>query len=158
WDRETGHPVHNAIVWQDRRTAPLCERLRSEGLEPVIQQRTGLLLDPYFSGTKIAWILDNVAGARARAEAGQLAFGTIDSWLVWKLTGGARHVTDATNAARTLLFNIHSGQWDEELLRVLQIPASLLPEVRSSSEVYGEMAPTLGLGQAPVSGIAGDQQ
>jgi len=158
WDRATGQALGNAIVWQDRRTAPLCERLRSEGCEPLIQQRTGLLLDAYFSGSKVAWILDNVPGARQKADAGQLAFGTVDSWLVWKLTNGHKHITDVTNASRTLLFNIHTGQWDEEILRLLKIPASMLPEVRSSSEVYGNITTTLGLGQAPVAGIAGDQQ
>ncbi|HWY85908.1 MAG TPA: FGGY family carbohydrate kinase, partial [Gemmataceae bacterium] len=158
WDRATGQALGNAIVWQDRRTAPLCERLRSEGCEPLIQQRTGLLLDAYFSGSKVAWILDNVPGARQKADAGQLAFGTVDSWLVWKLTNGHKHITDVTNASRTLLFNIHTGRWDEEILRLLKIPASMLPEVRSSSEVYGNITTTLGLGQAPVAGIAGDQQ
>jgi glycerol kinase len=158
WDRRTGHPLYNAIVWQDRRTAPLCERLRAEGAETLIQTRTGLLLDPYFSATKIAWILDNVPGARHRAAAGELAFGTVDSWLVWKLTGGQKHITDATNAARTMLLDIHTGRWDEELLQLLHIPASMLPEVRSTSEVYGDIMPTLGLGQVPVAGIAGDQQ
>jgi glycerol kinase len=158
WDRETGQAVHNAIVWQDRRTAALCDQLRADGCEPLIQQRTGLLLDPYFSGTKIAWILDNVSGARKRAEAGQLAFGTVDSWLVWQLTGGRLHVTDVSNAARTLLLNIHTGQWDEELLRLFRIPTSLLPEVHSSSKVYGEVASMPGLAGVPISGIAGDQQ
>lgn len=158
WERATGKPIYNAIVWQDRRTAPLCEKLRAEGCEPLIQQRTGLLLDPYFSGSKVAWILDNVPGARQRAEGGELAFGTVDSWLVWKLTGGRLHLTDATNASRTLLYNIHTGQWDDDILRLLKVPAGLLPEVRSSSEVYGEVGATLGLGQTPVAGIAGDQQ
>lgn len=158
WDRETGQVVYNAIVWQDRRTASLCDKLKADGYEPIVQQRTGLLLDAYFSGTKVAWILDNVPGVRERAEAGQLAFGTVDSWLVWKLTSGRKHITDASNASRTLLFNIHTGQWDEEILRLLRIPASLLPEVRSSSEVYGEVTTTLGLEQVPIGGIAGDQQ
>ncbi len=158
WDRKTGQAVHNAIVWQDRRTAALCDKLRVDGCEPLIQQRTGLLLDPYFSGTKLAWILDNVSGARERAEAGQLAFGTVDSWLVWQLTGGRIHVTDVSNAARTLLLNIHTGRWDEELLRLFRIPASLLPEVHSSSEVYGEITGTPELEGVPISGIAGDQQ
>jgi len=158
WDRKTGQAVHNAIVWQDRRTAALCDKLRVDGCEPLIQQRTGLLLDPYFSGTKLAWILDNVSGARERAEAGQLAFGTVDSWLVWQLTGGRIHVTDVSNAARTLLLNIHTGQWDEELLRLFRIPASLLPEVHSSSEVYGEITGTPELEGVLISGIAGDQQ
>jgi glycerol kinase len=158
WDRETGQPVMNAIVWQDRRTAPLCDRLRAEGAEPLVRERTGLVIDAYFSGTKLTWILDNVPGARAGAEAGRLAFGTVDSWLVWKLTGGRLHVTDATNASRTLLFDIHRGEWDDELLRLLRIPRALLPEVRSSSEVYGHVSPDLDLGGAPIAGIAGDQQ
>jgi glycerol kinase len=158
WDRASGQAIHKAIVWQDRRTAPLCEKLRADGCEPLIQQRTGLLLDAYFSGSKVAWILDNVPGARQKAEAGQLAFGTVDSWLVWKLTNGQKHLTDVTNASRTLLFNIHTLAWDDELLRLLRIPKSMMPEVRSSSEVYGYITDTLGLGQAPVAGIAGDQQ
>jgi glycerol kinase len=158
WDRASGRPLYNAIVWQDRRTAPWCERLRSQGCEPFVQERTGLLLDPYFSGSKIAWILDNVPGARRRAEAGELAFGTVDSWLVWKLTAGRLHLTDVTNAARTLLFNIHTGQWDDELLRLFKIPARMLPQVRASSEVYGDITATLDLGQVVVAGIAGDQQ
>lgn len=158
WDRNTGQALHNAIVWQDRRTAALCDKLRADGYEPLIQQRTGLLLDPYFSATKVAWILDNVSGARERAEAGQLAFGTVDSWLVWRLTGRRLHVTDVSNAARTLLLNIHTGQWDEELLRLFRIPASLLPEVRSSSEVYGEVTRPSELEGILIGGIAGDQQ
>ncbi len=158
WDRETGKPVYNAIVWQDRRTAPLCTRLREGGAEPMVRERTGLLLDSYFSGTKIAWILDNVEGARARAEAGKLAFGTVDSWVVWNLTSGARHVTDATNASRTLLYNIVEGCWDTELLRLLRIPESMMPQVVWSSEHIGEVTTTLGLGSIPITGIAGDQQ
>jgi glycerol kinase len=158
WDRETGQPIHHAIVWQDRRTAGMCDRLRAEGCEGMVQQRTGLLLDAYFSGTKVAWLLDNVPGARARAEAGELAFGTIDSWLVWNLTAGQRHITDVSNASRTLLFNIHTGQWDDELLRLLRVPAVVLPEVRTSSEVYGEISTSLGLEGVPLGGIAGDQQ
>jgi glycerol kinase len=158
WDRTTGQPISNAIVWQDRRTADACDRLRSEGKEPLFRGRTGLVLDAYFSGTKLAWILDHVDGARARAEAGELAFGTIDSWLIWKLTDGRLHITDATNASRTLLFNIHTLQWDEELLRALRVPRGVLPEVRSSSEVYGEVTTTLGLESVPIAGIAGDQQ
>ncbi|MBI3801230.1 MAG: hypothetical protein HY268_30195 [Deltaproteobacteria bacterium] len=158
WDRDTGQAVYNAIVWQDRRTAARCDQLRADGYEPLIQQRTGLLLDAYFSASKIAWILDTVPGARARAEAGKLAFGTVDSWLVWQLTGGRRHLTDVSNAARTLLFNIHTGKWDEDLLRVFRVPPSLLPEVRPSSEVYGEIYSIPGLEQVPVGGIAGDQQ
>jgi len=158
WDRDSGEPVGNAIVWQDRRTAPACDRLRRDGLETMIQERTGLLPDAYFSGTKIAWLLDHVPGARGRAEKGQLAFGTVDTWLVWKLTEGRLHVTDASNASRTMLFDIHSGSWDDELLRLLGIPRSLLPDVRSSSEVYGEVAAEEALAGAPVAGIAGDQQ
>jgi glycerol kinase len=158
WDRETGQPVTNAIVWQDRRTADTCDRLRAEGAEDLVRDRTGLVLDAYFSGTKVAWILDNVPGARARAEAGKLAFGTVDTWLLWNLSSGRLHVTDPSNASRTLLFNIQTGQWDDELLRLLRIPRSLLPEVRSSSEVYGEVSTTLGLESVPLGGIAGDQQ
>jgi glycerol kinase len=158
WDRRTGKPIHRAIVWQDRRTAGACDRLKACGLEPVFRTRTGLVLDPYFSGTKLAWLLDHVPGARARAEAGELAFGTIDSWLVWNLTGGEIHVTDASNASRTLLFNIHEGMWDPELLEILRIPADVLPRVVSSSEVYGETAATLFAARIPIAGIAGDQQ
>jgi len=158
WDRETGEPIHNAIVWQDRRTARACDRLRARGLDRTIQKRTGLLLDAYFSATKLAWILDRVPGARARAEAGKLAFGTVDTWLLWKLTSGALHVTDPSNASRTLLFNIHTGTWDREMLKLFRVPAEVLPEVRSSSEVYGEVTTTLGLQQVPIGGIAGDQQ
>lgn len=156
WDRKTGQAIHNAIVWQDRRTAGMCDKLRARGGEKLFQKKTGLILDAYFSGTKLAWILDNVPGARKRAAKGELAFGTIDTWLLWNLTG--RHVTDPSNASRTLLYNIHKGAWDPELLRLLKIPESLLPEVRSSSEVYGEVSTALGLGGVPVSGIAGDQQ
>jgi glycerol kinase len=158
WDRETGEPVHNAIVWQDRRTASFCDKLRAGGHEPVIQERTGLMIDAYFSGSKIAWILDNVAGARARAEAGKLAFGTVDSWLIWKLTSGRLHITDPSNASRTMLFNIQTGRWDEELLALFRIPASVLPEVRSSSEMYGSVSTSLGLAEITIGGIAGDQQ
>jgi glycerol kinase len=158
WERCTGRPVSNAIVWQDRRTAELCGRLRAEGREPVFRERTGLVLDPYFSGTKLAWILDHVEGARDRAEAGELAFGTVDSWLVWNLTGGERHVTDASNASRTLLYNIHTGDWDDELLGILGVPRAMLPEVRSSSEVYGETAGRLFASRIPIAGMAGDQQ
>lgn len=157
WDKETGEPVYNAIVWQDRRTAPITDRLKAEGLEPLFKKKTGLILDPYFSGTKIQWILDNVEGARARAEAGKLAFGTVDSWLVYKLTEGARHVTDASNASRTLLFNIHTGDWDSELLKLLNIPHRMLPQVRSSSEVYGEVGGNTFVAGVPIAGIAGDQ-
>jgi glycerol kinase len=158
WERATGRPVANAIVWQDRRTADLCERLRQGGLEPLFRERTGLLLDPYFSGTKIAWILEHVPGARAAAEAGRLAFGTVDTWLIWKLTGGALHATDVTNASRTLLWNIHTGTWDPELLAALGIPLEMLPEVRSSSEVYAETLPAVFGAPVPLAGVAGDQQ
>ncbi len=158
WDRESGAPVYNAIVWQDRRTAEHCDRLRQEGHEDLIRQRTGLVVDAYFSGSKIAWVLDNVPGARERAEAGKLAFGTVDSWLVWQLTSDSTHITDVTNASRTMLFNIHTRQWDEDLLKLLRIPRSLLPEVRSSSEIYGRVSTTLGFADVPIAGIAGDQQ
>ena len=157
WDRETGKPVYNAIVWQDRRTAALCRRLVDDGAEPMLREKTGLVIDSYFSGTKIAWILDNVDGARARAEAGKLAFGTVDSWLIWNLTSGQRHVTDQTNASRTLLFNIVKGEWDDELLRLLNIPPSMMPEVVWSSEKLGQVTTTLGLGEVEIAGIAGDQ-
>jgi glycerol kinase len=152
WDRRTSRPICNAIVWQDRRTADRCRALKTAGHEKLFRERTGLVLDPYFSGTKLAWILDNVPDARARAEKGDLAFGTVDSWLVWKLTDGQAHVTDPSNASRTLLFNIQTGEWDSELLKILNVPRALLPEVRSSSEVYGEMK------GIPIAGIAGDQQ
>src|SRR3954464_4374890 len=158
WDRETGDPVYNAIVWQDRRTADYCARLKAQGAGETVQAKTGLLIDAYFSASKIRWILDNVPGARARADAGKLAFGTVDSWLVWKLTDGARHITDVSNASRTMLFNIHTLAWDEELLRVFGIPASLLPQVRSSSERYGTVSSSLGIESVPIAGIAGDQQ
>src|SRR3989441_5708696 len=158
WDRETGEPVHHAIVWQDRRTAAACDRLKARGLAPLIKRKTGLVVDAYFSGTKLEWILRNVPGARAKAEAGKLAFGTVDTWLLWNLTSGRLHVTDPSNASRTLLFNIHTGDWDDELLRLLRVPRSVLPEVRTSSEVYGEVTTTLGLASAPLGGIAGDQQ
>jgi len=158
WDRSTGAAIYRAIVWQDRRTAELCARLKAEGHEPMVTGRTGLILDPYFSGTKIAWILDHVPGARARAERGELAFGTVDSWILWKLTGGRVHATDATNAARTLLFNIHTGEWDDELLGLLRVPRSLLPEVKDSSAAFGATEPDLFGGAISIGGIAGDQQ
>jgi len=158
WDRATGEPVYHAIVWQDRRTAGYCDQLRAEGRAPLFKEKTGLVLDAYFSGTKVRWILENVEGVRARAEAGELAFGTIDTWLVWKLTGGARHVTDPSNASRTLLFNILTGHWDDELLAILGVPRSMLPEVCSSSEVYGETTGDLFSRPIPIAGIAGDQQ
>jgi glycerol kinase len=158
WDRRTGEPVHNAIVWQDRRTAGECDRLKEEGLEPLFRRKTGLVLDAYFSGTKLAWLLKNVPGARNRAEAGELAFGTVDSWLVWNLSGGRLHLTDASNASRTLLFNIQTLAWDDELLTILGIPRSVLPEVVDSSAVYGETAGNLFAAAIPLAGIAGDQQ
>ncbi|MCB1206242.1 MAG: glycerol kinase GlpK [Verrucomicrobiae bacterium] len=156
WDRETGHPIHNAIVWQDRRTASACDRLRKAGKDKLIAKRTGLILDAYFSATKVQWILDHVKGARAKARAGRLAFGTIDTWLLWNLTGGEVHATDPSNASRTMLYNIHKHAWDPDLLKIFDVPASMLPEVRSSSEVYGTAT---GFGKAiPIAGIAGDQQ
>lgn len=158
WERATGKPIYPAIVWQDRRTAPHCAALAETGAGEMIGNRTGLLIDPYFSATKIKWILDNVPGARGRAERGELAFGTVDSWLVWNLTSGSRHVTDVTNASRTLLYNIVKGEWDAELLRIFEIPASLLPEVVWSSERVGEVTTSLGLGSIAIAGIAGDQQ
>jgi glycerol kinase len=158
WDRATGKPIHNAIVWQDRRTAAFCQQLKAQGHEALIQERTGLLIDAYFSGSKICWILENVPNARKLAEAGRLAFGTVDTWLVWKLTGGRVHITDASNASRTMLFNLHSGSWDQELLDLFGIPASMLPEVRPSSEVYGEVSTVAGLNEIRIAGIAGDQQ
>jgi len=158
WDRETGTPIYPAIVWQDRRTAELCARLKHEGNEAGIRNKTGLLLDPYFSATKLAWILDNVSGARTRAAAGKLAFGTIDSWLIWNLTSGARHLTDRTNASRTLLYNIVEDRWDDELLRLFEIPASLLPEVVWSSDRVARVDTSLGLADIEIAGIAGDQQ
>jgi len=158
WDRATGKAVHRAIVWQDRRTADICAKLKSDGYEPAIMARTGLIIDPYFSGTKVAWILDHVPGARKRAEAGELLFGTVDCYLLWRLTGGKVHATDATNASRTLLFNIHTGEWDEELLEVLRVPRSLLPEVKDSSHHFGDSAPDLFGGAIAIAGVAGDQQ
>ncbi len=157
WNRKTGNPIHNAIVWQDRRTADLCAQLKSDGTESLFHEKTGLRLDPYFSGTKIKWILDHVDGARAQAERGELAFGTIDSWLLWNLTCGRLHASDITNASRTLLFNIHTQQWDQELLKLLNIPESMLPVVKSSSEVYGQADRFLCECGCDISGIAGDQ-
>jgi glycerol kinase len=158
WNRATGEPVYNAIVWQDRRAAELCARLKAEGCEKMVSERTGLLIDPYFSATKVAWILDNVTGAREQAERGQLAFGTVDSYLLWRLTGGALHVTDATNASRTMLFNIHAGAWDDDLLRLFRVPASMLPQVRDTAGDFGAVA-VEHLGAAlPVLAVAGDQQ
>lgn len=156
WDAATGKPVYNAIVWQDRRTSEFCDSLKAAGMTDKIRSKTGLIIDAYFSGTKIKWILDNVPGARERAERGELRFGTVDSWLVWNLTGGAVHITDVTNASRTMLYNIHELKWDEEMMRLLDIPASMMPRVCESSEVYG-YADILG-GKVPIAGIAGDQQ
>src|SRR5881227_3969528 len=158
WDRATGKAIHRAIVWQDRRTADICARLKHDGREPLISQKTGLIIDPYFSGTKVAWILDQVPGARARAARGELMFGTIDCYLLWRLTGGKVHATDATNASRTLLFNIHTGEWDDELLKLLRVPRSMLPEVKDSSHHFGESVADLFGGPIAISGIAGDQQ
>jgi glycerol kinase len=158
WDRATGKPIHHAIVWQDRRTAGECDLLRSQGHEPCFRAKTGLVLDPYFSGTKLAWILDNVPGARARAENGELAFGTIDSWLVWNLTGGECHLTDASNASRTLMFNIHDNSWDQDLLELLRIPPAILPEVVDSSQIYGRIDARFLASRIPIAGMAGDQQ
>ena len=158
WNRKTGRPISNAIVWQDRRGAPLCIQLVADGAEDTIRRKTGLLLDSYFSATKIAWILDNVPGARADAAQGKLAFGTVDTWLIWNLTSGRHHVTDRTNASRTLLYNIVEDRWDEDLLRLFNIPASMMPEVCWSSEVIGPVTTSLGLGDSPIAGVAGDQQ
>ena len=158
WDKTTGKTIYNAIVWQDRRTAYMTDRLKIDGLEQIFQSKTGLVLDPYFSGTKVKWILDNIEGARAKAEQGKLAFGTVDAWLVWNLTDGRHHITDVTNASRTLLYNIHELSWDSELLDILDIPTSILPEVVSSSTVYGSTAKKLFGFEIPISGIAGDQQ
>jgi glycerol kinase len=158
WDKSTGKAVHRAIVWQDRRTADTCAKLKADGHEPTITKKTGLIIDPYFSGTKVAWILDQVPGARARAERGELLFGTVDCYLLWRLTGGRVHATDATNASRTLLFNIHTGEWDDELLKLLRVPRSMLPEVKDSSHHFGDSDPSLFGGSIAISGIAGDQQ
>ncbi len=158
WDIDTEEPVYNAIVWQDRRTASLCDQLKAQGLVDMVREKTGLIIDAYFSGTKIKWILDNVPGARERAEKGKLRFGNVDSWLVWRLTRGEVHVTDVTNASRTMLFNIHTLKWDVDLLKLLDIPASMMPEVKSSSEVYGHTKTTIFAHEVPISGIAGDQQ
>src|ERR1700681_179582 len=158
WERASGIPIHQAIVWQDRRTAEECAHLRGEGAEVLVRSRTGLLLDPYFSATKVAWILDNVPGARERADRGELAFGTIDSFLLWRLTGGKVHATDATNASRTLLFDIHRGCWDDELLALLGVPKAVLPKVLDSSTAFGMTDPDLFGAPIPICGIAGDQQ
>jgi glycerol kinase len=159
WERSTGMPIHRAVVWQSRQTADICDELTANGFGDTFRSKTGLLIDPYFSGTKVKWILDHVEGARERAERGELLFGTIDSWLVWKLTGGAVHITDYSNASRTLMYNIHELQWDEELLGILGVPAAMLPEVRSSSEIYGSTVPHHFFGHSiPIAGMAGDQQ
>ncbi len=158
WNKNTGEPVYNAIVWQDRRTAKICKDLIDAGQEPIFSAKTGLLIDAYFSGTKIKWILDNSPELMNLAEKGELAFGTVDSWLIWKLTGGAKHVTDATNASRTLLYNIHQGKWDEELLKILGVPKSMLPKVVNSSEIVGTISNSIIGSEIPISGIAGDQQ
>jgi len=158
WDRESGQPVYNAIVWQDRRTSDYCDQLKEEGHAKMIQDKTGLVIDAYFSGTKVKWILDNVDGAREKAEKGELAFGTIDSWLIWNFTQGELHITDVTNASRTLLFNINTMDWDDEILELMDIPKSMLPEVKQSSEVYGNTKTTLFASKVPIAGIAGDQQ
>ena len=158
WDVDTEEPIYNAIVWQDRRTADYCDKLKAEGLIDTFREKTGLIIDAYFSGTKIKWILDNVPGARQRAEQGKLRFGNVDSWLVWRLTRGEVHVTDVTNASRTMLFNINTLKWDADLLKLLDIPVSMLPEVKTSSEVYGHTKTTIFAHEVPISGIAGDQQ
>ena len=158
WDRETGFPVYNAIVWQDRRTSDYCDKLKSEGVTEMIRRKTGLIIDAYFSATKIKWILDNVPGARERANKGKLLFGTVDTWLIWRLTRGEVHVTDVSNASRTMLFNINTLQWDDELLKMFDIPRSMMPEVRSSSEIYGHTKTTIFAHKVPIAGIAGDQQ
>jgi glycerol kinase len=158
WNRETGLPVYNAIVWQDRRTSDYCNQLKNEGYTDLIRSKTGLIIDSYFSASKINWILNNVDGAKELANDGKLAFGTVDSWLIWKFTRGKVHVTDVTNASRTMLYNIRTQQWDEELLKIFEIPASMLPEVKQSSEVYGETDTTIFASKVPIAGIAGDQQ
>jgi glycerol kinase len=160
WERASGRPIHPAIVWQDRRTAAYCDELKTRGLSQMVRERTGLVIDAYFSATKLKWILDQVPGARSKAQKGELAFGTVDAWLVWKLSGGRLHLTDTTNASRTMLFNIHKGSWDEDLLQLFDIPAAILPEVRSSSEVYGPTGSIMAPGSigVPIAGIAGDQQ
>ena len=158
WERATGKPIHSAIVWQDRRTAAFCKELEERGLADTVAGKTGLVLDPYFSATKVRWILDNVSGARSRAERGELAFGTVDSWLIWHLTSGHRHVTDVTNASRTLLYNIVKGEWDKDLLEIFGVPEAMLPEVAWSSQQVGEVTTSLGLAGATIAGIAGDQQ
>ena len=156
WDRATGEPIQRAIVWQDRRTAALCDKLRQEGHEAELMAKTGLVLDPYFSATKLGWLLDNVPGARTRARNGELLFGTVDSWLIWNLTGGMRHVTDATNAARTMLYDIHRQDWDADILALFGIPSVMLPEVRDCADMFGETDPSLFGGAIAIRGVAGD--
>src|SRR5258707_4104720 len=158
WDRQTGEPLHNAIVWQDRRTAAMCDELKQVGAESLVSERTGLVIDPYFSGTKLAWLLDEIPGARRRAERGELAFGTVDTWLVWQLTNGKVHATDVSNASRTLFLNLRTGEWDDELLRTLRITREVLPQVRASSEVYGHVESIPVLRGVPISGVAGDKK
>jgi glycerol kinase len=158
WDRQTGEPIHNAIVWQDRRTAPLCKELKEVGAESLVRERTGLVIDPYFSGTKIAWLLDEIPGARGRAERGELAFGTVDTWLIWHLTGNRTHVTDPTNASRTMLFNIHYNDWDEELMKLLRVPRAILPDIHPSSHAFGMMPKNVFDEPFVIAGVAGDQQ
>ncbi|MGL5605890.1 MAG: FGGY family carbohydrate kinase, partial [Plesiomonas sp.] len=159
WEKETGKPIYNAIVWQCRRTAPICEALKEQGLEEYIRHNTGLVVDPYFSGTKVKWILDHVEGSRERAQRGELLFGTVDTWLVWKMTQGRAHVTDYTNASRTMMFNIHTLDWDTRMLEALDIPRAMLPAVRPSSEIYGQTnIGGKGGTRIPIAGIAGDQQ
>ncbi|MFT4830367.1 MAG: glycerol kinase, partial [Psychroserpens sp.] len=158
WDRKTGEPVYNAIVWQDKRTAEYCDELKAQGYSDLIREKTGLVIDSYFSATKVKWILDHVEGVRKRAEAGDLVMGTIDTWLIWKMTLGEKHITDVTNASRTLIFNINTMSWDEELLALFDIPKSMLPEVKQSSELYGHTSGTIIASKIPIAGIAGDQQ
>lgn len=158
WDKNTGRPIHNAIVWQDRRTADICNEYKNKGLEKLFRDKTGLIIDSYFSGTKVAWLLDNIEGARQKAEKGELLFGTVDSWIIWKLTNGEAHVTDPSNASRTLMFNIHTQQWDDELLEILNVPKIMLPKVCSSSEIYAKTRSKLLGGEISIAGIAGDQQ
>ncbi|MEB3749725.1 Glycerol kinase [Geobacillus icigianus] len=159
WEKESGNPIYNAIVWQSRQTAGICDELKAKGYDPLFREKTGLLIDAYFSGTKVKWILDHVEGARERAERGELLFGTIDTWLIWKLSGGRAHVTDYSNASRTLMFNIHTLEWDDELLAILNVPKAMLPEVRPSSQVYAKTVPYHFFGvEVPIAGAAGDQQ
>lgn len=159
WDKTTGKPIYNAIVWQSRQTVEICDELKEKGYSEMVREKTGLLIDAYFSGTKVKWILDNVEGAREKAENGELLFGTIDTWLVWKLSGGKAHITDYSNASRTLMFNIHDLQWDDELLDMLTVPKSMLPEVRQSSEIYGETIDYHFFGQnVPIAGVGGDDK